>query len=201
MLSNMTRDQWLNLMCAHLRSDFERAGFPFPTHVRVTCGWPSTGARSGKRLGEAWSQTASAGNVPETFISPILSDSVQVLGVLVHELCHHAVGCDHGHGHLFRNCALAVGLEGKMTATTVSASLFARLDDLVHVFGRYPHQALIPPAHANKQTTRLLRIECGHCGCLARMTKKAIADAGLPTCGCGGAFQCPDFDPLDPEKA
>lgn len=35
------------------------------------------------------------------------------------------------------------------------------------------------------QTTRYRRVECESCGCIARMTRKALAGSGVPFCGCG----------------
>lgn len=35
-------------------------------------------------------------------------------------------------------------------------------------------------------TCRQRKVECEQCGCIVRMTRGWMADAGLPVCGCGG---------------
>lgn len=44
--------------------------------------------------------------------------------------------------------------------------------------------------------SRLLKVECGACGCNVRMTRKWIETAGTPTCGCGN----PMNEPAEAEK-
>ena len=42
----------------------------------------------------------------------------------------------------------------------------------------------------------MIRIQCVSCGCLARMTRKWLADPGPPTCACGGYMSVRDWNPL-----
>jgi hypothetical protein len=185
-----TREQWLGALVDALRPTFAELGFPLPERIRVACGWPSKSALSAKsrRIGEAWSARCSADGAHETFLSPCLADPVEVGAVLVHELVHHAVGVEHGHKGPFRKCAVAVGLTGPMRATTAGPGLAERLQHLSAAIGPYPHAQLDANAGRKKQTTRMLKVACGDCGCLVRMTRQWLDTVGAPTCACGGAM-------------
>lgn len=184
----MIREQWLLKLVDKLRPDFERAGFPLPEKIRASCSWPSKSALAHKkrRIGEAWSADCSGDQHFETFISPTLQDPIQVGATLAHELVHCAVGLKERHGSVFRKCALAIGLEGKMTATTAGPALAERLHALTTKLGPYPHAELKHSNAPPKQTTRMIKVECNDCGCICRMTRKWLEEAGAPTCACGG---------------
>lgn len=40
------------------------------------------------------------------------------------------------------------------------------------------------PTGAPRQSTRLLKIECPACGCVARITARWLTAVGAPSCGC-----------------
>lgn len=187
----MTREEWLNEAVLRLRPYFERAGHPIPERVRVTCGFPSKMALSKKkrRIGECWSNKNSADQHFEILITPLLDDTLEVVAILVHELCHAAVGLEHGHKKPFVVCARALHLEGKPTATfggeAFKREVFEPLRaSLTH--RDYPHGALSAFGSDRKvQTTRLLKCECNECGYVARVTRKWIDELGAPVCpGC-----------------
>jgi hypothetical protein len=187
----MTREEWLTKAAHRLRPKFGAAGHAVPDACRYTCGFPSKSALSRKRrrIGECWDKGSSQDNTFEISVSPVLDDPAEVLAVLVHEMVHAAVGLDCGHKGPFRQCALALGLEGKMTATVAGKALHAELVALAGELGPYPH-ARLEGGRSNgppKQTTRLLKAECP-CGYIIRVTRKWMDDAGLPTCPCGGQF-------------
>jgi hypothetical protein len=179
------REAWLAAAAEHFRPDFEEHGSPFHAQVRVTCGWPSRGGLAPKKrtVGECWSTTASADGANEIFISPVLSDPIEVVSVLVHELVHAAVGTKCGHGEMFRSLAVKMGLTGPMRSTFPSPHLRQRLNTLCQQLGPYPH-AKLDARGRKKQGTRLLQCVCPSCGYLARITQKWIA-IGLPVCPCG----------------
>ncbi len=181
----MTREEWLNAATELLREDFDRVNSPVSKKLRVTCGWPSTGGRPGKKqvVGQAWPPSCSGDGTTEVFINPMLSDAIKVLDVLVHELVHAAVGCEEGHKGPFRVTAKAIGLIGKMTATTAGETLLVRLRVIEKELGKYPH-AKLTPLVGKTQSTRMLKLECKNCGWMARTSRKWM-DLGLPTCACG----------------
>ena len=178
----MTREQWLNDATVELSALLSEHGGELPEHVRVSCSWPSQSIR--KRIGEAWSAECSTDRAHETFISPILSDSVRVLDVLTHELVHHCVGVEHGHKAPFARLAKAVGLTGKMTATVAGPELTERLNAIAEKLGPYPHATLSPTDGRKKQGTRMIKCECPDCGYVARTTGKWLSAYGAPLCPC-----------------
>ncbi len=191
-MSIENREAWLNAMTEHLKPAFEETESPIPNNVRVTCGFPSLGGRPGKRqvLGECWPGNKSDDGHFEVFINPMRSNSLDVAGTLVHELVHTAVGTEAGHRGPFRTIALAIGLEGLMTATTSSPDLIEKLKLIIEEIGEYPHASLNFTKKPT-QSTRMLKITCTVCGYLVRTSAK-WASMGMPTCVCGGVMKLED---------
>ena len=183
-----TREAWLVMVIdTIMRPLFKRrAGVVLPDNIRVAVGFPSTG-RNNKRIGECWSSTASADKHYEIFIHIGLDSVQRALDVLVHELVHVAVGLAAGHGKAFKTCAVKVGLQGKMTATTASPELAEFLKKALELLPAYPGARLATEGDSNKpkkQGTRMLKAECDCCGYTFRLTRKWAA-LGLPSCVCG----------------
>lgn len=177
----LTREQWLNSAIAEIAPDFESLGFRVPTNIRVTCGWPSksAGRSSKRRIGECWSEKASEDKTIEIIISMVLANHTEVLETLVHELIHAIDHNKNGHKGPFRTMALAIGLEGKMTATIAGEKLKVRLEEINKKLGDYPH-AKIDFSSRKKQTTRMVKIECLDdidCGMIFRTSRKWIDKA------------------------
>lgn len=169
-----------------LRPMFLQHGATIPAKVRVSCGWPRGARGKQKAIGQAWSPICSADGTCETFVSPVLADPVEVAAVMVHECVHHAVGVKEGHKGPFRRVAVALGLQGKMTATVAGDALKQSLAALCEQLGPYPHAALSAMDGAvKKQSTRMLKVACGACGCVVRMARQWLDNAGAPTCACG----------------
>lgn len=199
----MTRDDWHLQMKKRLEPWFHDLGAPLPNNIRIACSWPSQGGtrRINPVVGQCWPRRLSKDGTYEIFISPTLDDHIEVAGTLIHELIHAALNCQFGHGRQFRQLALGVGLQGRMTATVVGPSLRARLNTLISEIGPYPHAQvqlpavgaltipLIPSEGMKKQTTRLVHCECADCGYTLWTTRKWITRyPQLPTCPCGGRF-------------
>jgi hypothetical protein len=202
-----TREGWLIAMRDHkvIQALFEATGFPIPTNTRVSCAFPGTRARARhtKRIGECWSDKASADNHFEIMVTPILADPVEVTAILIHELVHAAVGLECGHRGNFRKVALGVGLAGKMTSTHAGAPLVAILESVIAEVGPYPH-ATLNASSRTKQGTRMIKVVCADSSCPGlqvvgsklhpysfRMSRKNINLFGgeLPTCPCGSVME------------
>lgn len=182
------KEAWLNAaLDRFVRKYFKNAGYDVPEQVRLSTGWPSRGAFGKHRvIGQAWSNKASADNTHEIIISIYLDDPVKVLGVLIHEVIHVTIGNDKGHGKAFVDCMKKVGLCGKPTATDESDELKATLAKWVDKLGLYPH-AKLDGMNQKKQSTRLIKLECGECGCKIRTTQKWLDEHGVEwDCPCGG---------------
>jgi len=156
--------------------------------VRISIGWPGKGGYRGKAIGECWHAEASSDAHREVFISPKLADSVTIMGTLIHELIHASLPPTAKHGPLFKAPALAVGLEGKMTATVVGDQLRDTFKQWIADNGEYPSGGLSPGAGMKKQTTRYLKCCCETCGYTVRVVNKWVQVA-LP--------QCPDPECAD----
>ena len=184
------REAWLNNITAlFIRPHFAKAGYIIPDNVRMGCSFTSRGAfkRKGQRsqrIGECWSASASEGGHSEIMISPTIADSTEATAILIHELIHATVGNKEGHNQVFKSCALAVGLEGKMTATKASEALKATIATWLQSVGEYPHATL--NANLKKQSTRMFKCECVRCGYTMRISSKWLKLA-TPRCplGCG----------------
>lgn len=188
----MTREEWLTKAAKRIEAMFAEAGHTKAPAYRVSCGFPSRGAR-GKSIGECWASNASTDKHCEMFISPLIDNAVRALDILVHEMVHAYLGNEAGHGPAFRRLATALGLEGKMTATVASPALVLKLQKLREAIGEYPHAALRAAQGGKKQTTRLLKAACPVCGYTIRVTQK-WADMGMPLCPCGHEFQLEKAD-------
>jgi len=202
MTPSSNRESWLNALIYYLKPWFAAAGTPIAAPVRVAIGFPSTGSR-GRRIGECWDITASADHTHEILIRPDLADPAEVAAVLVHELCHVAAGIPAGHGPAFRTVATALGLTGKMTATTAGDALTLRLAPILAQLGPLPHASLGlgNSTGPKKQSARLLKASCSACGYTVRVTRK-WAEVGAPHCPHHGAMvvEWPDDELTDEDR-
>lgn len=185
------REAWLLEVTNSLRPAFEAEGRPLPTPDRlfVSVGFPSQRALSTRNrvIGQCWTPK-SEDDERHVFISPTLADPTTIVATLVHELVHAALPKDAGHKAEFRRLATAMGLEGKMTATTPGPKVVALTETLLKQIGEPPHVALDPKQiQLKKQTTRMLKAACPDCGYVIRVSNR-WATVGLPFC-CNCAVQ------------
>ena len=179
------REAWLHDVAASFAEPFRRLGHPIPAKVRLACGFPSVRgiAAKNQRIGECWSNTRSGDDHYEILVSPVIADSMRVAGILAHELIHAAVGVEHGHKGPFRAMALAIGLEGKMTATTEGEAFKRLAQPILDAIGPYPHAELHAMTNGRKkQVARLIKCECAECGYVARVARQWIDEQGAPHC-------------------
>lgn len=179
-----TREQYLNAFIAKARPHFKRVGAPIPENVRASIGYTSKGLRS-KRVGECWSKSASADEAFEVFIIPSIDDVTEICGILSHELIHAAVGIDAGHGPAFRKVAIALGHQGKMTATTEGPEWHKWADPIIAKLGAFPGAKLDGGPAQKKQTTRMIKLSC-ECGFSCRTARSNIVDDMICPTQCGG---------------
>lgn len=184
LVTSLQRQQWLEKSVAAQRKLFKAKDYTVPDTVRVSVGFPRGSHGKGRAIGQCWSHEVSTDKYNEIFISPELGTkkgSVRILGVLAHELAHATVGIKAGHKGPFKQCALAIGLEGPMTATTEGPEFKAWAERHIDNIGPYPAGAISLDLR-KKQSTRLLKCECSDCGYIARVSKKWIESAGAPNC-------------------
>ena len=79
-----TREAWLEAAVRQLTPIFAKAGYTIPS-CRVSCGFASTGVRSG-HIGQCWSTKSSKDGINQIFVSPALEDPIEVLDTEVAQL-------------------------------------------------------------------------------------------------------------------
>ena len=184
----MNREEWLSKMGDKVCEMFASKGYKErPKKMRFSCSLPSRGAFSEARkvVGQCWSEEASDDQTIEILISPTLGNALDAASTLVHELVHVYVGIECGNGRIFRKCAVAVGLTGKMTETHATPELQEFLNKCINELGEYPHAKLSNSNHTKKkQVNRYLKLVCsdGHPEFYVRATEKMLK-SGTPLCG------------------
>ncbi len=173
-----TREAWLLSAVEALRPLFTSQGHTLPS-VQVSIGFTSRGMRS-HAIGQCWPTYMAADKLNHIFIVPALSDSVEILDVLVHELVHVVDDCQNGHGKAFKRIALSIGLEGKMRSAHAGTALKAQLSELALKLGHLPHAALAKRPHVRTIFQRP-RARCNECGYEVPILKKFLA-YGPPLC-------------------
>ena len=132
----------------------------------------------------------------EVRVAPSQDDSVQVLGVVIHEMIH-AFAIGDGHRGDFARIARFIGLKGKMTATYVEKDaekgdrLRCVVDSIINIVGEYPHQKVRAPVPRGKRGigSRMLKIVCTDCDLVMRasgMQAEKIDRCDCPVPGCVG---------------
>ena len=173
-----TREQWLQQAILALTPLFKEQGYAIPK-CHVSCGFASTDIKRG-HIGQCWSTKSSADRVNQIFISSALSDSVQVLDTLMHELVHAVDDCENKHGPVFKKMALKLGMKGPMRSACAGPELKARLKQLADGLGTYPHAKLNVPRKVIDRRPRP-RAKCSECGFTVPMLK-AFIHYGPPIC-------------------
>lgn len=191
----MNREAWLTKMAEqHLWPLIEKHGGTRPASWRVSVGFPK-GSRGGKQhaIGQCFPSEMSATKTREMFISPTLEAHGEggAVATLAHELIHAALPPTVGHKAAFKQIAVAIGLEGKMTATIAGRDLVDKINGWIDALGEYPHGVLTPAAKEAKPGSRLLKLECPGCGYVLRTTAKWLL-VGVPICCCGEEFRGED---------
>jgi hypothetical protein len=184
MSTQAQREAWLNEVATLLLPEFKRvAGIKVYPKFRVSCGFPSTGKRS-RRIGECWAPSASKDAVHEIFIHPSQDDALEVAAILTHEIAHAVAGIPAKHGPEFKRLIKPLGLEGRACATVPGEGFKTLIKPILKSAGAYPHGALTTGGISTKgpkQSTRMIKAQCGACGYIARTTMKWIL-TGIPIC-------------------
>lgn len=185
-ISDLNREGWLTELGKQAAPLFK--AFHLHTY-RITCGWPSSGGLTGKRLGECHARESSKSGVYEIFITPRLDDSLEVAGTVVHEMSHVAAGIRAGHGPGFVKVARYIGLtKGKPIHAMPGEELNEKLYKIIEGIGKYPHSAMDPIMRVKKKRKTSETLICVKCECKVRISLKWLAESGRPTCGCRGVM-------------
>ena len=183
-----TREAWLDEATKDLTGWVVKckAASLFPSPY-VSIGFPKGGkGTKNTAIGQCWDKKASADQLcAHVFVSPTLSDAVEVLSTLLHELIHASVGTKCGHRGAFRRVALELGFMAPMTSTPYGDELKQRLMFLSQWLGPYPHSALKKQVRGSVGS-RMVKMMCPDCGYIARTTAKWLNLNGAVQCPCNG---------------
>lgn len=209
----MNRETWLNSMAEKMAPRFDELGHTLPK-FRVSIGFTSTGANGGAN-GQCWSDACTEDKHYTIFISPSEATSMAIASILNHELIHAAVGLKEGHKGEFAAMMKATGMDRPFTQSRAGDGFKAWVQPFIDELGEIPHAQLRVRGEGNvklfkkdgggmeaegegdgepinnlpkKQTTRLLKCECGECGYTVRTTQRWL-DVGAPHCPTHGAME------------
>lgn len=172
MRHHSVREAWLLAAVELLRPIFLAKHPTIPQDVRISCGFASTGTLS-HHIGQCWSCGSSKNELNQIFISPTLSEPVEVLETLVHELVHAVDSYEHKHDKEFKKIALSLGMEGPMRSAGAGAELKKTLQGLASQLVPYPHGAL-KVAHRKVVCRAKARAKCPECGIQVPMYKRFL---------------------------
>jgi hypothetical protein len=177
-----TREEWLTWAAEALRTSvFVNQKTMDLTNVRYSSGFPLGSRGSSKHLGQCLDPSVSQSGLTEIYISPTVSKSEDVLGVLHHELIHHYLGLSEGHGKRFADLARRTGLNGAASNTTPGPRAVAHYQEIIKSIGEYPHSEIKLPVYGSKGSN-LKKTWCPKCGYTARLTDKWLNLYGPPIC-------------------
>lgn len=200
------REEWLTYAYDYIKREFQsRYSIALPPFIRMSVGFPM-GVRGPRPLrpgqqpsqnvsksAQCWPAGATEDGIAQIFISPLISDSNQVLTHMVHEVAHAASKDPaHSRGGVFAQAARAYGLIGSLADPKPSTELEAIFEGVLVAIGPYEDvhaKVIIQPDSGRKpQTTFMKKVFCRCCGDLSRRTKthidklkEAIA-MGAPSC-------------------
>lgn len=186
-ITDLNREGWLTQLAKEVLPLY--VGYRLMPH-RLTCGWPVRKglAHKERTIGECHFPRMTNG-YHDIFVSPTLDDSVEVAGVVCHELAHVAAGHKAGHKAGFVRVCKHVGLtKNPPRCAAPGNALEEKLRKITDKMGAYPHskiQGVVKPVRAKDSVTMV----CNVCGCRLRITLKWLTSAGNPRCGCGGRTQ------------
>lgn len=187
-LSN--REDWLSEAVKLLEDKFFYKKTRKLPKLSVSVGIPKGHSAA---IGQCWDHKLSKDGTTNIFVCPSIDDNFVVLSTLLHELCHAVIGVRHGHGPEFGRIARSVGLEGKLTATTVSteSETGTWLLEMSDQLGIYPHKALNKRSNKDKDKAMsgsVLLISAEDENYKFRI-KKDLLPLGLPTDPWGNKMQ------------
>ena len=176
----MNREKWLNEAVKSLENQFFNKKTKKLPKIAVSVGIPKG---SSSAIGQCWDHKVSKDGTTNIFVCPSIDDNFTVLSTLLHELCHAVIGVRYGHGPEFGRIARSVGLEGKLTSTTVSqdSSTGIYLTELSEQLGIYPHKAMNKATQKNKKPSNRVTLISSENESYKITIQKDLLQLGLPT--------------------
>lgn len=108
-----------------------------PEGTKISCG-----DLDKKHKGCCFAKEVSEKGFTEIFISPSISEEIEVLGTLSHELIHAYLGPGKRHGKEFKEIAEKIGLLSPWTASTEGPIFKENIKTFIEELGKYPHSKI-----------------------------------------------------------
>lgn len=136
---------WLQKALELQRQHFKECDITLPTKLEIECGWTSWGAGSkgqGCTVGETLPKMVSKDRTTHIYISPKISDFLEVLEIMTHELVHAHLDGEGGHSYDFQKIARKVGLVSPWVSSQAGHKLICKYGEWGLKLGKYPHAGL-----------------------------------------------------------
>lgn len=182
-----TREQWLQAAVAELtKKVFKPHDIKVP-EIRVSVGWPGGRGKKQGVIGQCFATRVTEDKVAQIFVSPVVTNPVEVVETLAHELVHAVDDCESGHKKNFVKIAKQIGFLAPWKSTPANDELHATCAEIAEKLGTYPHAAIRPEDRPKVQKTYMVLVEsvdCDDCedGYKLRMTQKWLDEVGAPLC-------------------
>jgi hypothetical protein len=136
---------WLNEAVELLRPSFSDAGYEIPP-VHLSVGFSTDGYNPKAKkntIAICYARRMNVDGINEIYISPIIYEPVDVLGILVHELVHAVDDCKSGHGEPFQKIAAALKCGDNLSVPLMEfRETVQRHRAIADKLGRYPRSGV-----------------------------------------------------------
>jgi hypothetical protein len=186
----VNREAWLSACVEQCRDLlFKPRDLWLPTALRI-----SAGLCPGKAIGVCMDPECAADEGTEIFVDPKLTDAIEIIAVVVHELVHASVGLEWKHKGKFVEVIRDLGLAGKPTATYIEpgSELYHTANGIAVKLGPYPGVQLTrKPKEQKKKHAWISYISANNPEYIVRANSNTVAEYGPP--------KDPDGNPMVPK--
>lgn len=142
----MTREEWLTESAKMIMTDIlepalkdlgkeARPNFKY----KISLGYAPNTKTGSNVFAVCLHSTCSSRGFNEIYVTPSSSDSMEILGAIVHELIHGLDDLVSGHCYFFATMGRHVDLAGPLTASYPGRRLKRTLKDYIELLGDIPH--------------------------------------------------------------
>ena len=169
---DLTREEWLqtcsDIIVTEIIAKTWKIRTKFKTKIRD---WPCR--PDNKKIGICHASSDSKQGYNEIFINASVSDPLQVLAGLTHELIHAVDDCRTGHQYDFEIIALRVGFQGVLRKPEMNKELIKRLKEIIKKVGPLPEGELKPKTLKGGANRNIL-VNCPGCEFKFNTSRKQI---------------------------
>jgi hypothetical protein len=138
-------EEWLDHAVSSLRDYFYCFGYTVPS-VLVNCGYGLIGYSPKRRFnvdGLCLPKRYSKDDMCDIYVAPHVTEPIEIILVLAHELIHSIDDCFSGHGATFMEIAGHLGLNDcPSVSESRYLSTLERFAEIVEPLGKYPRSGI-----------------------------------------------------------